>query len=92
MRARPGETVDDATTELLERHIRQHPVDFVVGLSEHTREEAEVLSHCEIAVHRRRLRHVPDATAERWGSCRETEDVDDAGGDPLDADDRTDQR
>jgi hypothetical protein len=38
------------------------------------------------------LGHVPDATAERRRSCPETEDVDHAGGDPLDAHDRTDQR
>ena len=75
-----------------ERDRRDHLVDAVAGRAEHAREVAQVLADGEVAVHRRRLRHVADPAAQRRRARRLAEHVDAAAGDDLHADDRAHER
>jgi hypothetical protein len=56
------------------------------------REVAQILVDAEVAVDRRRLRHIADARAKRGGAGRVAEDGDAAGGVLLDAGDGPHQR
>ena len=67
-------------------------VDPVVGRIEHAREVAQVLARGEVAVDRRRLRHVTDLPSQRRRSCRLAEHDDVSRLDHLHADDRAHER
>ena len=78
----------NSTSETLRKYLADPPM---VG-AEHGSEVSEVLGDGEIAIDGERLGDVADVPAQRGRSRRQAEDVHRAPKDPLDADDRPDER
>jgi hypothetical protein len=87
-----GEVPDELAGAGGDRNGLEDLVDAGAGDPEDAGEEAEVLAHGEIAVHRRRLGHVADARPQRGAACRAAEHIDASAGGALHADDRAHQR
>ena len=83
------EPPDEVGGHVGEADTLDHLVDAHERRAEHAREVRQVLAHREVAVDRRRLRHVADAAPQRGGAGREPEHAHVTRGDDLHPDDRT---